>query len=993
MSEQNKVSPEKKHDYLFQYFYIFGTEPDTIELSDFNYKTKNYLDPEYLKLCLLSKYPPIDRPQSNIDERVIMNHCFPKGYKILSKQKKPPEEYFNFKLNNLMTFFPNNKYIYFTCVILFEPLQAYLDITKQKLPSNLKEDEKIPINDLYIQKAICFSSFEAFPEQVRNLCTDLISYVNTKKVTIPIEKIMENIFFGIPRPLRGYLYVQCTKNNEIIPKLSKDIVFQLNEYNKYNFSSYNYNSILHFEMEDIVFIYNCLLLEIPILFFGTKKELITNIVESFLSLLHPFEYQYPNVSLLPDNYLGIIEMSKSFVFGINHKWIPIKDNEKNEKPKFFQDNNLNLFNKFILICDTDGRKNIPYINSIDSTSSHIVNFNEFGVYNINNNANEDKSQLVSDEINSKNCFDIKMCPLPERYKKKLQKYLSDYTKKYKDDQSRDEYNPQSNEKIGARCFYNFLASILADYHNYLYNTEEEVKKVCNEFMVKNLDDINIESIFNANKFLHDNKNDELFYKKFFETRLFKDFLRRKYLNKSKDKIVFLHFDETIAEKKNEKVIFGKKIKLPFINSKDFGSPNAYSVQPTRYFSHEEMDYINSNKDLLFSKYYQIYDKTTNEFQYVIFPKLTYDNKYFGKKNKEVNLLTNTLYQLIDGYKTIKKKLNDEQYYKIYKGDLTKRFSLDFNKLEVPNLDNDLLCVWIILFCLTFYYCDKEEKSFRCEDLLRKLVDLYDVNEKLISILIETFRKFGDETMLIKLFESIKNVNYAQYCCLCSMFKSDTKINYEAKEIVIGSTLSVKYYRDPKADDKVDKLPEDFNINLIKLRTFGGKNNKKDEKEKISIESIICSNCKNVVEIISILTNLSKKSKVNWIKCPKCNETLKPNVTLSLGDQRINFDIYSPKILLNTAKDIVMDYGVKIDLDELKTKYKDFFWSCVLYFYFNGKSVEMLFKYKDDIKNDNKFNEQSLDQKSSKNIDSKKNAMKKKIRGFKGLKIDNQKTCV
>ena len=85
----------------------------------------------------------------------------------------------------------------------------------------------------------------------------------------------------------------------------------------------------------------------------------------------------------------------------------------------------------------------------------------------------------------------------------------------------------------------------------------------------------------------------------------------------------------------------------------------------------------------------------------------------------------------------------------------------------------------------------------------------------------------------------------------------------------------------------------------------------------------------------------------------------------------------------------MEYGVKIDLDELKTKYKDFFWSCVLYFYFNGQSIEMLFKYK----NDNKVNSQLLEEKSIKNIDARKSIIKKKDRGFNCLKLDTQKVSI
>ena len=145
-------------------------------------------------------------------------------------------------------------------------------------------------------------------------------------------------------------------------------------------------------------------MEVPLLFFGTKKELLSNIVESFLNLLSPFEYQYPNCAILPDNYLAILEISKSFVFGINHKW---SSKVVNNKVTFFKDHNLSLFNKIIIICDTDERKLIYFYNN---TSRHIVDFKDFGVYNINNNSVDDQSILTSPDININNFFDVRNYP-------------------------------------------------------------------------------------------------------------------------------------------------------------------------------------------------------------------------------------------------------------------------------------------------------------------------------------------------------------------------------------------------------------------------------------------------------------------------------------------------------------------------------------------------------------------------------------------------------
>ena len=77
-----------------------------------------------------------------------------------------------------------------------------------------------------------------------------------------------------------------------------------------------------------------------------------------------------------------------------------------------------------------------------------------------------------------------------------------------------------------------------------------------------MNDINIESIYKVKDFINVNTKDVAFYTKFFETNIFKEFLRRKYLFRECDKYQILCFDETISLKRNKK-LFSKKIKTEF----------------------------------------------------------------------------------------------------------------------------------------------------------------------------------------------------------------------------------------------------------------------------------------------------------------------------------------------------------------------------------------------------------------------------------------------
>ena len=73
-------------------------------------------------------------------------------------------------------------------------------------------------------------------------------------------------------------------------------------------------------------------------------------------------------------------------------------------------------------------------------------------------------------------------------------------------------------------------------------------------MVKKPDEINIENLFDVRQFLQDYKNDTVFYQKFFNTKMFKNFIIRKYLNDPLDRYTFLVFDEQIIVKRNKRYL-------------------------------------------------------------------------------------------------------------------------------------------------------------------------------------------------------------------------------------------------------------------------------------------------------------------------------------------------------------------------------------------------------------------------------------------------------
>jgi transcription elongation factor Elf1 len=255
--------------------------------------------------------------------------------------------------------------------------------------------------------------------------------------------------------------------------------------------------------------------------------------------------------------------------------------------------------------------------------------------------------------------------------------------------------------------------------------------------------------------------------------------------------------------------------------------------------------------------------------------------------------------------------------------------------------------------LTFYYCNEKEKYFRTEELIRFLKEV-DSKEKYLPILLMTFARYGDENMTIKIFEIIKDLKYGEFACFTQKFKSDTKLKWDQKKMNIANTkLILSYFRDQNADDK--ELTEvkaiDYDIKWIQKRTFRTgidpiENENITEKEKISFEPVFkCNHCGKESKLTRLIHNFNTLTKENFLVCLKCKKNMEPEIEVIYDKIKNKFKIYSPIKLLSVAKEIFMEYGPRIDLDELRNKYNSFFWNCVFYFFQNGLSIEMTLKYK------------------------------------------------
>jgi hypothetical protein len=153
-------------------------------------------------------------------------------------------------------------------------------------------------------------------------------------------------------------------------------------------------------------IYKCLLLEIPLLFFSSNISTLTSFIEGLASLLYPFEYQFPFISVLPSNLYTIIENANCFCLGVNETY----------KKSFFDENGLEIDDKQIIIVNLD---------------EFPISLQPFTKYDDKDTI---KCLILNDEINQFNWEDeMKIrnhlyfqTNLPIHYKNKISDNIKDY---------------------------------------------------------------------------------------------------------------------------------------------------------------------------------------------------------------------------------------------------------------------------------------------------------------------------------------------------------------------------------------------------------------------------------------------------------------------------------------------------------------------------------------------------------------------------------------
>ena len=511
---------------LIQNFYIIGLSQEdlfkNIENKDDSlnktidiFKTKQEME---LTPKIISKFPPTESNHNMIPNEIIIQHCFPNGFKMIKSQKKDITNnflHYYFELDNLKYNFIEEyksiySKIYFTCLKFNEPLEDYQklksEIDKKYNNNNIiNESEKNNDNDdniFYIPKVICFASLLPFTKELFKILNNIYDYylyyntnINNNNLNnlSPIEKIVEQIVMCLPFPISvkdeycisykfnypiGSINSNSTSNttNNSIINLKNNLSSSANNVNQVGTNNFPYNNPnIIFPTYDPL---NCFMNDkysIPLnnIFLYFNEEETVKIFK-YLLLEIPILFFSENIELLSQTIQGFLSLLQPFSYVLPNttilpsKFYGIINAEykfffgigENYSPDFFKKNNILLDKTIIVVSFPKGKKGkIEEVKKIEDQKDYVIIDN----YNIFNYINNDSILPNGTKI------DLINIDFPIKYKKKLISNLKTYlneSKKKKENNTSNEYGHIFNQKI-RNLFYRFLTNILAGYTDYL----------------------------------------------------------------------------------------------------------------------------------------------------------------------------------------------------------------------------------------------------------------------------------------------------------------------------------------------------------------------------------------------------------------------------------------------------------------------------------------------------------------------------------------------
>ena len=914
---------EDDNNYI-DYFLEIGIKPEIFK-EDFLYSSSlNDLN-QKLNPQIISKFPDLNKTSIVINSKLI-EQIVASRFKVIEAKDKPDPTFYAIILDNQL-YSVKYKYKYLSCLIIYESIGDYRKLYNKYF--NKEDDDKNKdsnYNDFYIPKCLCIVSvhpcIDKFEEILKTIYEETMS---NKYYNIFLNQLIHELIIKTPKIPLGYKKVLLKLKEKTIELTEKKI----NEYPLIHvdltklFGLFNLNSLLD--------IFKYILFEGNLIFFSKKIYDLTNSIMSFLLLLSPFKYQYQVISVLPKEYYSYIESDIPFIFGINQSY----------NPNFFTNNNINLRKKIVCIVDLDEKKY------------------EFIPQNYNIKENPDFPKNIKDRIDNK---------IQEYYKRLIAqatKGLDKNENKKNEKNKNKENNPNKNQNITEEkneqyqiIFYKFMVEILEEYPKYL-------KKDIN---IKNIRDMEIGDLIDINLYLNTfNTMDREFYKKFFKTKMFKEFISKRVEPKNnKEKIEAIFFEEKINERIAEKKMFGKaKIieQNKLLSSKDYD----YLPEPEIIDLSDQklpLGVIELFKDKSFLKdncinngYIIEEDNNGFNFYYYIFPAL-FDYKFY-LLNVNSYSPGPTLYKHVD---LVNAKIGKKTTIKFNKKPITKKYYLE----------NDLYICYIILWSMTFWYTEEKEKDYRFKKMLLILDKITQQKQEIFQLLIENMNEWGakeDEIFYVYLRFLYQNLNSNKLIFniifpILQKKEMDPKSNPTAQLLKLGR-INIKLFL-----SKLSQNKETYLKRALKSRDEWEDRIVSDDVRYICYSK--CIGCGKIIDIGKLCANLSLMhlKNQNGIDMVRCTHKSKDGKSCDYYNcLRLKFrygaELYNPKFSkFSSCKNLNMtllstcslkeklfelskyykDLGKKINIDLFKKEHQLEFWNSIWYFELNEIDISFILPY-------------------------------------------------
>ena len=927
---------------LIQNFYIIG-----YSLSDFySSKTKNiytfqdiFTDSLNVKLNpkLISKFPSSIKNINSIPDDLVISHCFPNGLKILNNPFLISQlTHFEFNLENIpANYTEEDKFlyskIYFNCLEFYEPLSQYLKLKKEILSQSTKNKiqiepdktskENLDIKNYYLPKIICFASLFPYSNEIKEILYNIYNFYRNNIITdnnninnlLSIEKIVEQIIMKTPLPFSSnaqtiisFKLNNVKKNIQSIDKI-KFPVYNLKESYIKNYTTISFGELFnYFSTEDIMKIFKYIILEIPLLFFCKNKNVLSLFIENFISLLNPFCYVLPHISLLPYELYGLINSEQKFIFGINEEY----------SKTFFEDNNIDLDKSIVIVQLNHLKKNeskiIEIIKNIEAEECLVIN--------------EKIKQKENDKNTEENIFfnnqyiNLLNIELPSKAKKKAISKMNNLITliKKKGDLSDIKYlYEQKFNYYIQHIFFKFFIYLMAGYTDYLLNSKFFSFNIKNKdngenIRFKNTDEDFIKEIFNLNEFILSKSKDELFYIAFCKTKLFFNFFREKiYSNNALNKVRYELFDEFIFLKKHKDFRKKKENKGLYenlskhtIEQEPITQNYEIIINNELYYTKQEITELikdNNQYKLLTSYGQNIISKNKKNklienpnISYYIFPKLIFDDSFFDEKfenlfqSHNINIPGMGIIDELKKRSIVFSDTNTKYRKYMHINEIITKLPLTNNSQENFEITykNYIYYSWLILQSCSLWYCEQRERNIRIDKILEILNKLDYVEEQVLYFLFINIYKYGNKYHFIKLHKiNLKYYGYSNYYFLYLLYnkikEKENKENPEINSIEENNEENIIESDEEKEDEYILKRRYLINTDnqlikdLLKKGNYRRRNSElnNDKEEIVFSTEQFCEKCGNVINIIPdeiIKNKLMSNLDFYKYKCEKCN---------------------------------------------------------------------------------------------------------------------------